>query len=214
MQTFLPFNCVDRSLRRLDHKRLHKQLTEAIQILQCIAAIKRGEQPRYRNHPAVLMWVGHETFLRYYACRCTVVIKETTRRVSDGLPYDTTKREHALRNELGGWLEEAPVENAPKWFGQEAFHGPHRAALYRKRPDFYAEFKDDSARWAEYHWPVRRTAEERRQSAIQRSKSEGKAVLSARKVLAVASQGASKQVPALRRTRSAPAPRVPKAIRM
>jgi hypothetical protein len=155
MQTFLPFACVDRSLRRLDHKRLHKQLTEAIQILRILQALKRGETPGYHSHPAILMWRGHEEFLRFYACRCSVVIKETTRRVSDGQPYDTVKRDLALREELGGWVDHAPPVGAPVWLGNDDFHGPHRASLYRKNPEFYAEFKADAERWEDYYWPVR-----------------------------------------------------------
>lgn len=201
MQTFLPFGCVERSLRRLDHKRLHKQLIEAIQILQCLAALKRGEEPRYRNHPAVLMWSGHETFLRYYACMCAKVIKDSTRRVSDGQPYDTTKCVNALLNELGGWLEEAPLSNAPSWFGREEFHGPHRAALFRKRPEFYSEFKEDSTRWTEYHWPVRRTVEERK--AARRAKTMTEVELVSKKALTVTSRGITKETLTLRRTRSA-----------
>lgn len=156
MQTFLPFACVLKSLRCLDHKRLHKQLTEAIQILRIIALMKQGEEPKYRNHPAVLMWVGHETYLRYYACCCSQVIRESTRRVKDGEPYDTRLRDLALREELGGWLDKVPVDNTPAWFGKDEFHASHRAALYRKRPDLYGEFQADSLLHEEYHWPVRK----------------------------------------------------------
>lgn len=171
MQTFLPFACVDRSLRRLDHKRLHKQLTEAIQILRVLQALKRGETPGYSNHPAILMWRGHEEFLRFYACRCSVVIKETTKRVSDGQPYDTVKRDQALREELGGWVEEALTPNAPAWLGSDAFHGPHRASLYRKNPEFYAEFKPDAEIWQDYYWPVRSAADATGRKATTRKRS-------------------------------------------
>lgn len=158
MQTFLPFACVDRSLRCLDHKRLHKQLSEAIQMLRILAQLKRGEQPKgYGSHPAVLMWVGHERYLRFYACRCSEIIRETTRRVKDGQPYDTRGRDASLREELGGWItqEELTEADKPSWFGNDNFHSSHRASLYRKKPGHYILFEADAPLHDDYVWPVR-----------------------------------------------------------
>ena len=157
MQTFLPFACVLASVRRLDHKRLHAQLREAVQILKTLARIKQGDaEAGYRNHPAVLMWLGHELYLRYYACVCSAVIRATTRRLKDGAPYDTLKLDTAIITELGGWVAQEPaVQERPAWFGNAAFHSAHRARLYNKDNDFYKEFEPDSRAHDDYHWPVR-----------------------------------------------------------
>ena len=65
MQTFLPHSNLILSAQALDSKRLNKQILEAYQILNVLS----GNSPTggWRNHPAVLMWKGHEYSLRSYA---------------------------------------------------------------------------------------------------------------------------------------------------
>ena len=69
MQTFLPYPDFTASAQSLDSKRLGKQRVEAIQIMRTLLGIStRG----WRNHPAVLMWEGHEAALwRYTDAICT-----------------------------------------------------------------------------------------------------------------------------------------------
>lgn len=69
MQTFLPYPSFEQSARVLDAKRLGKQRVEVIQVVRAIT------QPDYgwANHPAVLMWKGHEEALgRYGIVMCNV----------------------------------------------------------------------------------------------------------------------------------------------
>lgn len=177
MQTFLTCACVRASLLRLDHRRLQKQLLEAVQILRILNRIKSGQvlsKPGYAKHPAVLMWLGREKFLRYYACCCSEVIAEVTHRVKDGMPYDTCTLDTALREELGGWinLEDVHDSDKPAWFGDQAFHSAHRASLYRKNPVFYAEFQSDSLLHSDYHWPVRVKRAKTTECACKRSDEE------------------------------------------
>ena len=52
MQTFLPYRSFSFSAGILDSRRLNKQIVEAYQIIT-------GRVPN-KNHPACLMWKGHE----------------------------------------------------------------------------------------------------------------------------------------------------------
>ena len=67
MQTFLPYSDYDQVAQVLDNKRLNKQILESYQILKVLS----GQSPTggWRNHPAVLMWKGHESELYKYAHR-------------------------------------------------------------------------------------------------------------------------------------------------
>ena len=70
MQTFLPYPNIWASARCLDDKRLGKQRVECKQILITLG-VDVGEhrgnpESRWRNHPAVRMWRGHELYLAEY----------------------------------------------------------------------------------------------------------------------------------------------------
>ena len=58
MQTFLPYSDFRECAKILDNKRLNKQIVEAYQIYT-------GRVPQ-KNHPACLMWRGHEVHLALY----------------------------------------------------------------------------------------------------------------------------------------------------
>lgn len=58
MQTFLPYPDFTASAKTLDNKRLNKQIVEAYQIYT--------ERVPQKNHPACLMWKGHEAYLSLY----------------------------------------------------------------------------------------------------------------------------------------------------
>ena len=64
MQTFLPYADFSKTAKCLDYKRLGKQRVEAKQILNIL--LDRTETKGWRNHPAVLMWVGYENALKIY----------------------------------------------------------------------------------------------------------------------------------------------------
>ena len=131
MQTFLPYDDFKRTVQCLDYRRLGKQRVEAFQILK----ILNGETNRWKNHPAVLMWEGHEIALAFYMNHC---IEEWVRR-----GYNNTMKYAIIVADVV----------YPNWFGDDAFHASHRSNLLRKNLDYYSQFgwleKDDLP----YIWP-------------------------------------------------------------
>lgn len=133
MQTFFPhFNMVE-SAQALDSKRLNKQILEAYQILKVLS----GASPTggWRNHPAVLMWKGHEYSLRTYA---NTMISEAKKR---GIKTDTNE---ANIQALESGYSNVWGTDMPKWFGDHAkmmrITTTHKARLFDKDPLFYARY--------------------------------------------------------------------------
>jgi len=156
MQTFLPYEDFAKSAEALDYRRLGKQRVEAYQILktlQTLRALRAGgdlTQPSkgigWKNHPAVLMWKGHEPTLVRYAL--TMCAHWRARGYKDTM-YDRILDEFPL-----------PPDDDPRpppWLGFPTFHYTHRANLVRKDPGYYSEkFPDvipDLAGRVPYMWP-------------------------------------------------------------
>lgn len=148
MQTFLPLPSFRRSARCLDNKRLGKQRVECKQILLCLGVGIGEHEPgptRWRNHPAIVMWAGHELALLVYAivvCRAW-----TARGFQDRLTDEFVTAYTRLRPTID-------ANRYPPWFGVPAFHASHRSNLLRKDFRHYSRF-----RWREptdlpYLWPV------------------------------------------------------------
>jgi hypothetical protein len=137
MQTFLPYASFAETARCLDNKRLGKQRVEVLQILN---ALTKPEAKGWKNHPATLMWKGHEGALVRYG---VVICEEWT-----GRGFRDTVRDKLL---AFGFSIEAPD---PGWIGDERIHASHRASLLRKDNDFYRRhgWTDDPD--LPYHWPV------------------------------------------------------------
>ena len=139
MQTFLPYPDFVASAEILDDKRLGKQRVEAMQIIN----ILEGKQTSkgWKNHPAVLMWVGYTNSLKYYTNCC---IDEWIRR-----GYKNT-------------MEKYPVDhqNEDPWYiGDVNFHRAMRARLIAKDKEFYLpKFPgDEGFNNGKYFWPVNET---------------------------------------------------------
>ena len=62
VNTFLPWPDYNKTAKSLDDKRLGKQRVEALQILRANLGLTKG----WRNHPAAVMWRGHEGSLIEY----------------------------------------------------------------------------------------------------------------------------------------------------
>ena len=151
MQTFLPYPDFEACARVLDQRRLGKQRVEAMQILNALTVPTHG----WRNHPAVLMWRGHEEALVRYgldvcAVWCDLGFNDTcagklteSARTRLGLERVRTQDELAAAGEL------------PKWLGDVDLHRSHRASLLRKDPDHYAARFEDRPDDPDYVWPVR-----------------------------------------------------------
>jgi hypothetical protein len=156
MQTFLPYPDFLSSLRVLDYKRLGKQRLEALQILKIITKdytlisshtldfypspeIEKQSTAKmgWQNHPAVLMWKGHEVALANYYNLSLDIWKE--------MGYEQNMLKATIHN-----MELA----MPDWFGNPDFHASHRSNLLRKNKEFYSKYAWTEPDNLEYVWPV------------------------------------------------------------
>lgn len=122
VNTFLPWPDLERSAKALDNKRLGKQRVEALQILRANLGLTKG----WRNHPAAVMWRGHEGYLYMYTNAMCI---EWRRRGFQDTVQERLQ-EIYLTHDLAGWTK-------PWWWGHAAFHKSHRSNLKRKDPVFY-----------------------------------------------------------------------------
>jgi hypothetical protein len=139
MQTFLPYPDFTASARCLDRLRLGKQRIEALQIYEIITGRRPGS--RWRSHPAVRMWRGHDLALAYYV---RAVIGEWTSR-----GYRNSMVVPAAADLLVCW-----PNWCPPWLGDPAFHAAHRSNLLRKDPVHYGRFGWTESPDLPYVWPV------------------------------------------------------------
>lgn len=137
----------------LDWQRLGKQRAETKQIF---SALTSGGG--WANHPAALMWRGHEfALLEYGKCICG---EWQSRGYSDD-QYDWfLSAQLALLN---------PDTSPPPWLGDERFHASHRAALLLKNPIWYSQFHWQEQPADNYYWPPppKATATKVRRSTIE-----------------------------------------------
>ena len=119
MQTFLAYPDYYKSMQCLDKSRLGNQVwREGLTLI-------RGGWP---NHPASKMWRGHFYHLGLYLLEGIKVLAER------GKDYPEVRAKIELE------MSKHPDTGAPTWFGNEAFHASHRAALLYKLPEWYSQF--------------------------------------------------------------------------
>lgn len=136
VNTFLPLPTYQAVARTLDVKRLGKQRVEALQILRANLGLTKG----WRNHPAAVMWRGHEGSLAVYT------LMMCARWVALGYKDNVHDQVKELMRDL-------PPESftEPWWIGNEEFHKSHQSNLKRKDPTHYLfEVEDDLP----YLWPT------------------------------------------------------------
>jgi hypothetical protein len=158
MQTFLPYPNIWASAKCLDNKRLGKQRVECKQILIALGVDvgphRGNSESRWRNHPAVRMWRGHELCLAEYAeIMCAVWLKRGFR---DSLKPQF--QEAALRlneTKLGSrrFFFTSPG-TSPNWLGYDRLHASHRSNLLRKDRQHYGQFGWQETPDLPYWWPV------------------------------------------------------------
>lgn len=139
MQTFLPLPDFEASARCLDNRRLGKQRIEAMQILN----VHLNGATGWANHPATRMWRGYPQALASYGFW---ICQEWNRR-----NFKST-----VDSFFENYLDACPPwDDAmfPPWFGDEAFHASHRAALLVKELSHYAQFGWSETPKIEYVWP-------------------------------------------------------------
>ena len=153
MQTFLPYADFTRSARVLDAKRLGKQRVEVIQVVRALTRPDYG----WANHPAVLMWKGHEEALGRYGFVCCEVWTD----LGFG---DTCAATISADLRAAGVVEvrsEADLRASgamPAWLGDDDLHRSHQSSLVRKDPDHYRPHFPDVPDDLPYVWPVRSAA--------------------------------------------------------
>ena len=136
------------SAQSLDKKRLLKQLLEGRQIYGILASGKR--KGAWVNHPAVRMWRNYDMAFYTYL---VAIRDECDRR---GIKWD--KNWSAIEQlHKNNWHRGDNVV-MPPWWGDERIHQSHRNNLYRKDPEYYAEFAHDEfiscCDRCSYFWPV------------------------------------------------------------
>jgi len=165
MQTFVPFSDFEASARALDDRRLGKQRVETIQVVRAITVPGYG----WANHPAALMWKGHEEALgRYGLTMCEVW---TARGYADTCAATITADLAAAGvDRIRGYDALREAGALPAWLFDEEVLRSHRANLVRKDPEHYgAQFPDVPADLP-YVWPVRSPAVlERERRAAERA---------------------------------------------
>lgn len=150
MQTFLPYGHFSRSATCLDDKRLGKQRVEAKQILIAlghgVGEHAGNASSRWRNHPAVRMWRGHERALCLYSI---AVCTEWRRR---GFRDSLLPQFLALYSSFVA--EHRGPRPMPWWWGNENLHASHRSNLLRKDRGYYARFGWGERDDIPYYWPA------------------------------------------------------------
>ena len=148
MQTFVPYADFDESAESLDNKRLNKQLLEGRQILGILAT--RRTSGAWVNHPAVKMWRGYEVALFNY------LLSIRNECVYRGI--QTEKNWNAIIDIHDEALYSKGYKELPRWWDDERVHQSHRNNLYRKDPDYYAEFSNEPfvscCDRCNYFWPT------------------------------------------------------------
>lgn len=147
MQTFVPFDNIEDSAAVLDNKRLNKQLLEGRQVYQILATNRT--KGGWVNHPAVLMWKNYDmglfSYLEGIKNECVY------RGIKTDKNWDAILDLHENNWHRGDNIV------MPAWWGDERVHQSHRNNLYRKDPEYYAEFQHDEfiscCSTCNYVWP-------------------------------------------------------------
>ena len=135
MQTFVPEATAELVAVTLDRRRLGKQRVEAYQILRALTGGSHG----WSNHPATVMWRGHEAGLAHYGvtmCRAWV-----------GLGYKDT-----CLDKIAAIVTPDP-DDLPWWWGNELVVESHRSNLVRKDPEHYSRLWPAVTPGMPYMWP-------------------------------------------------------------
>jgi hypothetical protein len=148
MQTFVPFTDIKQSASVIDNRRLNKQLLEGVQIYRILATNKT--KGGWVRHPAVLMWKNYDTGLYSYL---SAIRDECDLR---GIKWQNNWQ--TLQNLHDNNWHRGDNAVMPPWWNDERVHQSHRNNLYRKDPEFYAEFMHDGfvscCDKCSYWWPT------------------------------------------------------------
>lgn len=135
VNTFLPDRDFTKTAQSLDRARLGKQRVEALQILRANLGLTKG----WVNHPAAVMWRGHDQHLARYAL--TVCQEWRDRGYQDNCSTQVEQLILNIDSDIG----------PPWWLGYDDFHQSHQSNLLRKDPTHYTYDVDDDL---PYLWPT------------------------------------------------------------
>lgn len=146
MQTFIPEGSdFAKTAALLDFKRLNKQGVEIYQIMRINAGLTIG----FKNHPACLMWKGHESTLYKYAEAIYTEI---------GLRGFKTNTMFKIQDVYRAYFT---TTKTPEWLDDIRVIITHRGNLFRKFPEHYpqyANYKDYlnyvCCERCNYFWPT------------------------------------------------------------
>lgn len=147
MQTFLVSPNPVETAQILDRMRLGKQRVEAVQIANTLLGFSKKKG--WANHPAVLMWKGHEYFLvnKYlYA-----MMFEWQKR---GYKNEKCQQHYKKFNDFFNRRSKHFAESKPNWFCNEFFES-HKSNLIRKNKEHYSQFWPEVPDNLEYWWPTK-----------------------------------------------------------
>jgi hypothetical protein len=124
----MPYPNFTESAAALDYRRLGKQVTECVQILNALHEISKG----WANHPVTNMWRGHELALCGYAFAC----EEEWEKRGYKVRADVVKLEQHQ-----DWAASGDMENMemPPWFGEPRVHMSYQQLLLMKDYEFYSK---------------------------------------------------------------------------
>lgn len=158
MQTFLPSMDFAQTAEILDRQRLNKQALEAWQIMMTNLKLdpegNHREPKGWYNHPATLMWRGHEMALLGYI---RAMVSEWILRGYKSTILD--KAEATLAQGIKNGLVVYPHGDLPQWANDpekaEAIASSHRRALLSKNYQWYKKFswpEDTGSKPEEYEY--------------------------------------------------------------
>ena len=137
MQTFLTSRDFEQNARCLDDQRLISQRFEAKLVYDLL------EDPKYRNHPLILLWKRNPRLLCTYAL--SICSEFNARGFQDKLHY-----EDFFTQELTHY----PLEPDPIWWNDERVFSSHRASLLNKNYVFYKRYGWNELPNLHYFWPA------------------------------------------------------------
>jgi hypothetical protein len=148
VQTFVPYPDFAESAAVLDNKRLNKQLLEGRQVYHILT--ENRTHGAWVNHPAVKMWRNYDNALYAYL--------GAVKHECDMRGISTQKNWEAI-NQMYHWNWDRGYNVVmPPWWGDERVHQSHRNNLYRKDPEYYAQFAHDQflscCDRCNYFWPT------------------------------------------------------------
>ena len=144
LQTFLPYSDFTQCAKELDSKRLNKQILECYQILKVLSS----DDPKaaWRNHPAVLMWRGHEFALWNYVQ--AMIIEADSRNIKTDKNLSNLLELRKLKGKNWGlrnpsWMQDEDIMNYVTT--------THKANLFIKDQVLYPQYR--TAVTSEYNQP-------------------------------------------------------------